>query len=176
MPIKSTGISAEAPKPKPPVEGERHKQLDREIRDIFSTLTTRLTDLQHIFNPGSSGPRLGDEDEHGVRIIMIAGTNTGATMKGELLDHHQKQHDQHKVFPGDDQPAEGSDTYVNSNCQAVNNSIMLDASYTSNDPGVHMEIEDLTDTPNRRVQKPERRGVRKGKEPVHGNQQWEFSE
>lgn len=169
-------MSGEAMKPNSPsVEGERHRQLDREIREMVSGITTRLTDFHHIHKSGASGPHLGNEDERGVRIITLAGTNTGATMRGELLDRHHKQHDDQEVLPGDEQP-EGWDTFVNSNIQAVNNSIMLDAKYSSNDPGVHMEITDVMDTQGRRVEKNGKRGLRKGKEPTLGNLQYESSE
>ncbi|KNA20364.1 hypothetical protein SOVF_053200 [Spinacia oleracea] len=180
MPMKpTTTMSSEAMQPNPPSnEGEKHKQLDHEIREMVSSLTSRLNDLHQSHKPGGSGPHMGDEDENGVRIITIAGTNTGATMKRELLDHHHKHHHHHhhhEVFPDDDQP-EGLDTYVNSNSQAVNNSIMLGASYTSNDPGVHMDITDVVDTHGRKVEKHGRRGIRKGKEPAQANLQSEFSE
>lgn len=169
-------MSAKAVKPNPPsAEGESHRHIDREIREMVSALTTRLSDLQRVHRAGASGPHTGDEDEQGVSIITLAGTNTGATMRGDM-DRHHKQHDQHEVSPDEDQP-DGSDTYVNSNFQTVNNSIMLGSTYTSNDPGVHMDIEDVMDNQGHRVEKHGRRGVRKGKEPAQGNQQQsEFSE
>uniref|UniRef100_A0A803KR06 Uncharacterized protein n=1 Tax=Chenopodium quinoa TaxID=63459 RepID=A0A803KR06_CHEQI len=173
-------MSSEAMKPNPSsTEGERYRQIDRETKEMVNALTSRINDIHQIHKSGASGPlgpHMGDEDESGVRIITISGTNIGATMKGDLLDrHHKQQHDHHEELPSDDQP-ESLDTYVNSNFQAVNNSIMFGATYTSNDPGVHMEIVDMIDTYGRKVEKQGRRGLRKGKEPAQGNLQNEFSE
>ena len=115
--------------------------------------------------PGSSSR---EDGELGASIITLAGTNTGATMKRDVLDHRPKVQGYHEKFSADHYHSGGSsDAYVNSNFQAVNNSIMLDASYTSNDPGVHMEIEDnVSEIP---AHKNGRKGLRKGKEPAQGN-------
>lgn len=175
-------MPVETANPNPPSsEGERHshRQIDREIREMVSALTSRLTNLNHVHKPGSNH-ELGDEDEHGVRIITLAGTNTGAIMRGQLLgDHRKHDHHQHDQLTPDDVDGDelaGSDNYVNSNYQAVNNSVMLGASYTSNDPGVHMDIADVVGPIKHRVDRDVRKGMRKGKEPVHGNPHSEYSE
>ncbi|KAK2664452.1 hypothetical protein Ddye_003026 [Dipteronia dyeriana] len=128
-----------------PNEGDqkhKHKQFGRDLRDMVHAITDPITDLQ---KPGSSHHLEDEDDDHGVRIITLAGTNTGATMRSELDDknsslsgvslgdhHHQQQ-----------QQPEPLATYVNSNFQAVNNSIMLGSSYNTNDPGVHLDIADF---------------------------------
>ncbi|XP_059662093.1 uncharacterized protein LOC132308116 [Cornus florida] len=116
-----------------PAEGEGQKHLDREIREMISALAHRLTNLQHVHKPGSSHHATECDDDHGVSIITLTGTNTGATMRSEL----------------DDKPQEGENdalgTYVNSNFQAINNSLMLSGSYNTNDPGVHLEITDYVE-------------------------------
>lgn len=151
-------MPAEMPKSSP--EGEKQRQLDREIRQMISTLTSRLTDVHQLNKPGSSDPSR-DEAEHGFRVITLAGTNTGATMRGEVLGRHQKLDNQGESL--DDEPEGLGETYVNSNCQAVNNSIMLDSKYTSKDPGVHMDVTAVVEPLNTRPGKSWGRGLRKGK-------------
>ncbi|TXG50804.1 hypothetical protein EZV62_023328 [Acer yangbiense] len=129
-----------------PNEGDqkhKHKQFDREVRDMVHAITDRISDLQ---KPGSSHNLEDEDDDHGVRIITLAGTNTGATMRTELDDKNiplsgvslgdQHQHQQQ-------QQPEPLATYVNSNFQSVNNSIMLGSTYNTNDPGVHLDIADF---------------------------------
>ncbi|GMH13879.1 hypothetical protein Nepgr_015720 [Nepenthes gracilis] len=111
---------------------EELTKLDQEIKEMMSALNSRLAELQGVQKPGSSSSKSEDADESGIRIITIAGTNTGATMHGELGDRD------------DASDNEGSGTYVNSNFQAVNNSIMLGASYTGKDPGVRVDISDVS--------------------------------
>ncbi|CAI8590969.1 unnamed protein product [Vicia faba] len=102
----------------PPTEAEKHKNLDREIREMVSAITGRVTNFH---KPGSTH-HLDNEDEHGARIITLAGTNEGATLRSEMDE---------KI----------------GNFQAINNSVMLGGSYHANDPGVHMDIEDFTENP-----------------------------
>ncbi|GAB2291320.1 hypothetical protein Dimus_025578 [Dionaea muscipula] len=128
------------------------QQLDQEITEMVSALDSRLTtDLQQVQKLSSSS--IGNDDEadadheNGTRsIITIAGTNVGATMKGtELQDGIGRESPDHLQ----DEPGGVTSTYVNSNFQAVNNSIMLGgSSYTSNDPGVQVEISDHVDVAN----------------------------
>ncbi|KAI8569947.1 hypothetical protein RHMOL_Rhmol02G0317700 [Rhododendron molle] len=130
------------------------KQLDREIREMVSALINRLAQLQH--NPdhvqkqqpaGSSHlhQQVADENDDenlGVRIVTLAGSNTGAAMRGELDDNNARADGQN------DHEEDGLGTYVNSNFQAINNSIMLGGSYTSKDPGVHLDITDFLQLPH----------------------------
>ncbi|MED6137131.1 hypothetical protein PIB30_062062 [Stylosanthes scabra] len=126
-----------------------NQSLDREIREMVSAITNRVTDFH---KSGSTGHHhhhsaTHDDDDHGVRIITLAGTNDGATLKGELDDkspgksssHHHHHHDH------DDVEAEPLSTYVNSNFQAINNSMMIGGSFHANDPGVHLDISDFTE-------------------------------
>lgn len=77
-------------------------------------------------------------DDQGSSVITLAGTNTGATMRAELNGKTSKLED----AAGADEN-ESLTSYINSNFQAINNSIMFGGSYTGNDPGVHMDISDL---------------------------------
>ncbi|KAF5729806.1 hypothetical protein HS088_TW20G00171 [Tripterygium wilfordii] len=110
---------------------EKPKNVGHGVKDMVSALTDHISGLH---KPGSSHQHHEDEDGHGVRIITLAGTNAGATMRSELQDD--------KDLSIGDQP-EPMNTYVNSNFQAVNNSIMMESSYSTNDPGVHMEVSDI---------------------------------
>ncbi|GAV90927.1 hypothetical protein CFOL_v3_34327 [Cephalotus follicularis] len=141
--------------------GEKHKQLDREVREMVNAITHRIT--------GSSHHEDEAEDEHGIRIITLAGTNTGATMRSELDDKSEP----HGV-PSLGEP-EALSTYLNSNIQAVNNSIMLGSSYNTNDPGIHMEISDLFEQQGHKPNKHARKGT-KDKEPVKSEQQTQHSD
>ncbi|XP_034711899.1 uncharacterized protein LOC117934344 [Vitis riparia] len=137
---------------KPGHEGEKQKQFDREIRDMISALTNRLSDLQQVQKQGSS--QQDDEDDRGVRIITLAGSNTGATMRGEL--------DEKPGHPGlSVGENEALNTYVNSNFQSVNNSIMMGGSYSTNDPGVHMDISDLVEHHGHKPVKHGKKGKKK---------------
>ena len=118
-------------------EGDKHKQLDREIREMVSAITHRVTD----FHKSGSTHHLENDDEHGVRIITLAGNNDGATLRSELEEKSAKT-SPHGVEP------EPLSTFVNSNFQAINNSMMLGGSYQANDPGVQMDISDFTEPPH----------------------------
>ncbi|RYR36220.1 hypothetical protein Ahy_A10g051229 isoform B [Arachis hypogaea] len=103
---------------------------------MVSAITNRVTDFH---KPGSTHHHHSathDDDDHGVRIITLAGTNDGATLKGEL--------DEKSPGKAASSP-EPLSTYVNSNFQAINNSMMLGGSFHANDPGVHLDISDFTD-------------------------------
>lgn len=115
-------------------EADKHKQLDREIREMVSAITHRVTDLHKSSGPGSA-QNLEDEEDDGVRIITLAGNNTGATLRSEMEEKSRQSH-------GSEEPEELS-AYVNSNFQAINNSMMLGGSYEANDPGVRLEISEL---------------------------------
>lgn len=127
---------------------ETPKNVDLEIREMISALTNRLSNLQHVqMRSGSSSSNHHEkeeeeDDEHGVRIITLAGNNVGATMRGEM---DQKLLPEEKMLQQQQDQNEGLSTYVNSNFQAINNSIMVGGSYSSNDPGVHMDISDYVE-------------------------------
>ncbi|KAI4332523.1 hypothetical protein L6164_017424 [Bauhinia variegata] len=115
-----------------PTEGDKHKQLDKEIREMVHAITHRVTDFQR----SASTHHLEDEDDHGMKVITLAGNNHGATLRKEVdekSDHSDQEED------------ETLSTYVNSNFQEFNNSITLGGSYESHDPGVHLEISDFTE-------------------------------
>ncbi|PIA34953.1 hypothetical protein AQUCO_03700304v1 [Aquilegia coerulea] len=107
-------------------EAGNRKQLHSEIREMTSAITHHLNDLHHV-GKSNAVHQDGIEDDQGVRIITLAGTNTGAAMQGELDEISNTDDD--KTFT----------TYTNSNFQAINNSIMLGGSYSCKDPGVHIE-------------------------------------
>lgn len=141
----------------PPAEGEKHKNLDREIREMVSAITHHVTGFH---KPGSSH-HLDNEDEQGTRIITLAGNNEGATLRSEL-DAKSGKYSSHDE-------AEALSTYVNSNFQAINNSIMLGGSYHANDPGVRMDISDFTEPPQNQ-QKAEKHGKKEKKDKKKGKE------
>lgn len=119
---------------------DKQKNLDQEVREMISALTGRLGTIQRSQKSGSSSSHSLDEDEQGVRIITLAGSNLGATMRGDVDDKGAPPRG--LTLP----EQEDSTSYVvNSNFQAINNSIMLDGSYKTNDPGVHLDITDHVD-------------------------------
>ncbi|XP_057433504.1 uncharacterized protein LOC130726275 [Lotus japonicus] len=153
MPSESTKSS-----PSPSGEGEKHKHLDREIREMVSAITHRVTD----FHKSGSTHHLENEDEHDhVRIITLTGTNNGATLRSELDEKSGKSssHDE----------AETLSTYINSNFQAVNNSIMLGGSYQANDPGVHMDISDFTEPHHHKAEKHEKKKEKEATKSEHSD-------
>ncbi|EEF43487.1 uncharacterized protein LOC8278482 [Ricinus communis] len=151
-------------------DANKHKPFDREVRDMVNAITSRVGDLH---KPGASHHhRQTEEDEHGIRIITLAGTNTGATMRSELDEKGTTP----QGVSGDDQP-EALGTYVNSNFQAVNNSIMFGSSYSTNDPGVHLDISDFFEQPHgHKPDRHARKGKKKETEAFKSDQQTEHSD
>ena len=136
----SSEIMASSPNKPSKSEDDSTKRLDREVRDLVSTLTDRLTKLHADTKVDSSIPDTkvdssipdtdvdySEDDEHGIRILTLAGTNTGSTMRADLND---------KLSDNSELPG----AYANSNCQALNNSIMMNGSYTAEDPGIHIFV------------------------------------
>ncbi|KAK4372587.1 hypothetical protein RND71_007971 [Anisodus tanguticus] len=147
------------------VDREKQKQADNDIKDMISSLTKRLAGLQRVHKAAAGDSGQGDdEDEHGTRIITLAGTNLGASMRG-VMD--EKPAGLEGVSPGED---EALKTYVNSNFQSINNSIMLGGSYCTNDPGVHLDISDYVDE---QVPTPQGNGNKRGKKIDHHYEQSE---
>ncbi|KAG8496762.1 hypothetical protein CXB51_007837 [Gossypium anomalum] len=137
------------------VEGDKQRHFNKEIKDMVSSITRRVTGIH---KPGSSHRRgTDDDDEHSVGIITLAGNNVGATMRSEL---DEKSSPQYRISVGDDE-ADAMSTYANSNFQAVNNSIMLGSSYTANDPGVHLDISGVGEHEGRNQQIRQGKGERK---------------
>lgn len=135
-------------------EGDKQKSLDHEVRDLIFALTNRLGSIQ---KPGGSSST--DDEDQGVRIITLAGSNVGATMRGDM--DGKTAAPQGLTLPEQDDPPS---YLVNSNFQAINNSIMLGGSYKTNDPGVHLDITDYVD--HNEIHKDGKKG-RKGKRGGH---------
>ncbi|KAL2516353.1 hypothetical protein Fot_30324 [Forsythia ovata] len=114
-------------------DAEKQKGFDKEIKELISSLTNRISHIQK--SGGESTQHNTQDDDDGVRIITLAGTNQGATMRGDMDEK----------TAGGLQGTEEFTTCVNSNFQAINNSIMLGGSYNTNDPGVHLEITEYMD-------------------------------
>ncbi|XP_006302890.2 uncharacterized protein LOC17894550 [Capsella rubella] len=146
-------------------ETEKHRRqqqhFDHELKNMISSLT-------HMGGGGGggekahAGPSQYEEEEDGVRVITLSGSNLGATMKTELDNNHG---DSHK---NGDQELEFLSTYVNSNFQAVNNSIMIGAKYETHDPGVHLDISGDVEKPSMKVPARSSRG-KKGKTPARSD-------
>ncbi|XWS38107.1 hypothetical protein CRYUN_Cryun19dG0102000 [Craigia yunnanensis] len=135
-------------------EGDKHRQLNKEITDMVSAITHRISGIH---KPGSSHHE-DDDDEHGVRIITLAGNNAGATMRSEL----DEKSSPNGISLGE---PDALSTYVNSNFQSVNNSIMLGSIYNTNDPGVHLDVSDVSEHEGLKpADKPRRRGKKKEKD------------
>ncbi|XP_010056059.2 uncharacterized protein LOC104444145 [Eucalyptus grandis] len=133
-----------------PLEEEKPKKLDHDdARDMVSAIVGRIFKLQR---PGSSQMSEGDDDS-GTGIVTLAGNNIGATLKGEM---DQKSGDS-------DDELDAMITHVNSNFQAVNNSIMMGGSYTTNDPGVHLEVCDFFEHRGKDHHKSEKHGKKEKK-------------
>ncbi|XP_022985289.1 uncharacterized protein LOC111483341 [Cucurbita maxima] len=114
-------------------DNEKHREFGAKVQEMASTLTSRLG----MIRKGGTAHHHEVVDDHGSSVITLAGTNTGATMRAELNGKAKKLED-----AGVDKN-EPLTSYINSNFQAINNSIMFGGSYTGNDPGVHMNITDL---------------------------------
>ncbi|CAA2992124.1 uncharacterized protein LOC111401558 [Olea europaea var. sylvestris] len=118
-------------------DAEKQKSFDKEIKELISSLTTRVSSIQK--NGEDSTQHNTQDDDDGLRIITLAGTNLGATMRGDM---DEKPAVPQGIALGG---SEELTTCVNSNFQAINNSIMLGGSYNTNDPGVHLDISESMD-------------------------------
>ncbi|XP_061342686.1 uncharacterized protein LOC133288881 [Gastrolobium bilobum] len=156
------------PSQSPPGESEKHKSLDREIREMVSAITHRVSDFHKSGSTHHLDQKNDIEDEHDVRIITLAGNNDGATLRSELLDDKSSAGN---GFHHDGEPDEALSTYVNSNFQAVNNSIMFGGSYHANDPGVHVDISDFAEPPHYKAEKHWKKGKNKEKEATKSERQ-----
>ncbi|KAL5551450.1 hypothetical protein UlMin_001626 [Ulmus minor] len=148
-PVKPSGSSSEGG------GDQKHKQLNREVKDMVFAITHRLTDFH---KSGSGEQHNEEEDEKGVRIITLTGSNTGATLRGELDEKAAGLHGEKPAIGGE---SEALTTYVNSNFQAINNSIMMSGTYNTNDPGVHVEISDIAE---HKADRKSKKGKKKNKE------------
>ncbi|KAH6803272.1 hypothetical protein C2S51_034718 [Perilla frutescens var. frutescens] len=145
--------------------GEKQKNLDHEVREMISALTARLGRIQRPNKTGSSSSQnLQDEEEQGARIITLAGSNLGATMRGDV-DGKVSGGPQELPLPAEEQ-GDSASYAVNSNFQAINNSIMLGGSYDANDPGVHLDTTDYVDQNDVVVHKTGKKG-KKGRRGSH---------
>ncbi|GFS44549.1 hypothetical protein Acr_00g0091010 [Actinidia rufa] len=106
---------------------------------MTSAVTHRLADLQrHVHMEQTPSTQLQQGHDHnGFRIITLTGSNTGAAMRGQLDDKYWSSSGHGENVDEADALA----TYVNSNFQAINNSIMLGGTYSTNNPGVHMDMD-----------------------------------
>ncbi|CAK7357513.1 unnamed protein product [Dovyalis caffra] len=160
-----------APEPKATHEGDKNKPLDRELKDMLNTMTNRIADLHKPSASLHNQESAVDEDDHGIRIVTLAGNNTGATMRTELGDQKSNKLPDGVSFG----EPEALGTYVNSNFQAVNNSMMFGSNYSTNDPGVHMDISDAYENAGVKPDKHGRKGKKKDKEAFRSDQHSERS-
>uniref|UniRef100_A0A1J3DMY5 Uncharacterized protein n=1 Tax=Noccaea caerulescens TaxID=107243 RepID=A0A1J3DMY5_NOCCA len=121
-------------------EAEKHRRqqhFEHELKKMISSLT-------YMGGAEKAGPSQYGEEENkeddGIRVITLSGSNIGAIMKTDLDNNNNHGGDNHEL---DDFRS----TFVNSNFQAVNNSIMMGAHYETNDPGVHLDISGDVETP-----------------------------
>ncbi|XP_075478733.1 uncharacterized protein LOC142519575 [Primulina tabacum] len=112
--------------------------FEQGIRELISSLTSHLSNIQHTNKKGGdSSIEKKEEIENGVGIITLTGSNVGATMRRSNGTGAEEN-----PVPQDGEGEELT-AFVNGNFQAINNSIMLDGSYSTNDPGVHLKIIDF---------------------------------
>ncbi|CAH8321588.1 unnamed protein product [Eruca vesicaria subsp. sativa] len=134
-------------------DAEKHKRqqhFEHDLKNMISSLTHMGAD--------KAGPsQYGEEEEDGIGVITLSGTNLGATMKTELDDNHAHN------YKNGDHELDSLTTFVNSNFQAVNNSIMMGAKYETHDPGVHLDISGDVEKP---LMKAPARGKKKDKNHV----------
>lgn len=151
-------------------EGDNQKPFDREVREMVSAITQRLGNLKKsgaLTHHDQSNDN--DDDDHGVRIVTLAGTNNGATLRSELDEKPEG-------LSLADQPDSTLSTYVNSNFQAINNSIMMGGSYSTNDPGVHLDITDVLENHPHKPEKHGKKGKKKEKDTHKSDHHTEHSD
>ncbi|CAH2048135.1 unnamed protein product [Thlaspi arvense] len=143
-------------------EAEKHKRrqhFDHELKNMISSLTHMGAE-----KAGPSHYEEEDKEEDGVRVITLSGSNQGATMKTELDDNHED----HRNNRNGGHELDFLTTFVNSNFQAVNNSIMMGAKYETHDPGVHLDILGDVEKPSMKAPAKETRG-KKVKTPARSD-------
>lgn len=149
-----------------PLDEEKPKKLDHEVRNMVSAIMGPISNLQRL----GLSQTFEEDDGSGVGIVTLAGSNVGATLKSEM--------DEKSSDP--DEELDSMSTYVNSNFQAMNNSIVMGGSYTTNDPGVHLDVSDFVDQHGKdhrmaeKLSKKEKK--KKGEESGNSDQQTEHSE
>ncbi|CAN8240668.1 unnamed protein product [Cochlearia groenlandica] len=116
---------------------KRQQHFEQDLKNMISSLSYMGGRAE---KAGPSQYQREEEEEDGIRVITLSGSNLGATMKTELDQDNHRNGD-------DDELDELLTTYVNSNFQAVNNSIMIGAKYETHDPGVHLDISGDFDKP-----------------------------
>ncbi|CAN6860209.1 unnamed protein product [Brassica oleracea] len=128
--------------------GRQHFKHD--LKNMISSLTHMGAE-----KGGPSQYEEREEEDEGVRVITLSGSNIGATMKTELDNNHGE--DKHEL--------DFLTTFVNSNFQAVNNSLMMGAKYETHDPGVHLDISGDVEKPLMKASARETKD-KKGKTPA----------
>ncbi|CAK9169349.1 unnamed protein product [Ilex paraguariensis] len=213
MPSEATKPDPAALLPSGDDQKQKH-QLDREIKEMITALTRHLGELQNVNKRGGTTSQ-DDEDDHGVRIITLTGSNYGATMQSALEDIKASDNSNPQLGVslggggGDDQDQdqegeeslstyansniqainnsimmggsystndpESLSTYANSNIQAINNSIMMGGSYSTNDPGVHVDVSEYIEHQAQSKQGKKVASKKKDKETYKSDQHSEYS-
>ncbi|KAJ0240903.1 hypothetical protein HA466_0219460 [Hirschfeldia incana] len=135
-------------------EKHRRQHFQHDLKNMISSLTHMGAEKG---GPSQYEERAEDDDE-GVRVITLSGSNIGATMKTELDNNHGDN--KHEL--------DFLTTFVNSNFQAVNNSLMMGAKYETHDPGVHLDISGDVEKPSMKASAKETKDKKdkKGKTPA----------
>ncbi|VFQ65349.1 unnamed protein product [Cuscuta campestris] len=158
-------------------KNNKTKTLGQEIMEAVLAMTNRISHHHH--HHQKHGQKVGDPSQAGEEdgptnsVITLAGTNTGASMKGEMGKKMSGAEGENE-----EEEEEQLKTYVNSNFQAINNSIMLGGSYSSNDPGVHLEVVDYMEEeeepqPEKTKKKRKNKGKKIVEESSHSKEQRE---
>jgi hypothetical protein len=109
----------------------KSQQSEHGIHDMISKLTDRLVSFGQGTAEHENSHNTHHDADQGVGIITLAGENKGAAMKAASLD--ELVDTQGMIYNDEDFMS-----VLNSNYQAVNNSIMLEGSCIVEDPGVHI--------------------------------------
>ncbi|KAJ4876211.1 Uncharacterized protein Rs2_41229 [Raphanus sativus] len=114
-------------------EKHRRQHFQNDLKNMISSLTHMGAE-----KGGPSQYEEREEEDEGIRVITLSGSNIGATMKTEVDNNHGDN--KHEL--------DFLTTFVNSNFQAVNNSLMMGAKYETHDPGVHLDISGDVEKPS----------------------------
>jgi hypothetical protein len=127
--------------------GKLHKELTAGVADMVHKLGATAAPLPSAGHGHHDRHASGDVGE--TIVITLASENKGASMKVSTRaaeDAEGKDKERQRARgkldgdAGKHEEARGLTTFVNSNVQVVNNSLVLQSSCNSSDPGVHLKL------------------------------------
>ncbi|KAH6814890.1 hypothetical protein C2S51_023908 [Perilla frutescens var. frutescens] len=159
-PVSSPKIVKPSPHPHPPSPLQLPPASEEPKIDQKSVLVQESVGKQPplVTNTSSKGKRetpmrekkkkASDSEDLGVRVITIAGENRGALMEISYSSFKKSSKINGKAAKkandGEDDesqsPLQATATFLNSNVQGVNNSIVYNSSCSHHDPGIHLSL------------------------------------